>query len=98
MVHVHFGNMANIEDAFTYLVGDDGQGGYIIDDFKLPDYTNSPFDFNVLGDAIDLALLYEEAHGNRQIREYCSQMVTRFKALLEREDYAFLRHAAADGP
>lgn len=98
MVHVHFGNMANIEDAFTYLVGDDGQGGYIIDDFKLPDYTNSPFDFDALGDAIDLALLYEEAHGNRQIRDYCSQMVTRFKALLEREDYAFLRHAAADGP
>jgi hypothetical protein len=96
MVHVNFGNMANIEDAFAYLVGDDGQGGYTIADFKLPDYSNSPFDFEALGDAIDLALLYEEAHGNRQIRDYCSQMVTRFKALLERQDYAFLRHSAAD--
>jgi len=95
MVHVHFGNMANIEAAFAYLVGDDGQGGYTIADFKLPDYSNSPFDFEILGDAIDLALLYEEAHGNRQIRDYCSQMVTRFKALLERQDYAFLRQSAA---
>ena len=95
MVHTHYGNMANIEDAFAYLVGEDGDGGYVIDDFKLPDYSNSPFDFETLGDAIDLALLYEEAHGNRQIRDYCSQMVTRFKALLEREDYAFLRHPAA---
>ncbi|CAH1696786.1 Nucleotidyltransferase [Hyphomicrobiales bacterium] len=97
MVHVHFGNMASIEAAFAYLVGDNGQGGYTIADFKLPDYSNSPFDFEALGDAIDLALLYEEAHGNRQIRDYCSQMVTRFKALLERQDYAFLRHSAA-GP
>ena len=95
MVHTHFGNMANIEDAFAYLVGEDGDGGYVIDDFKLPDYSNSPFEFETLGDAIDLALLYEEAHGNRQIRDYCSQMVTRFKALLERVDCAFLRYPAA---
>lgn len=94
MVHVQFGNMVNIEEAFAYLVGEDGAGGYKIADFKLPDYSNSPFDFETLGDAIDLALLYEEAHGNRQIRDYCSQMVTRFKALLERQDYAFLRHSA----
>lgn len=96
LINVHYGNMDNIEDAFRYLVGEDGQGGYVIDDFKLPDYSNSPFDFEALGDAIDLALLYEEAHGNRQIRDYCSQMVTRFKALLERQDYAFLRHAAEE--
>ena len=95
LVLVHFGNMANIENAFDYLVGEDGNSGYVIDHFKLPDYSNSPFEFEALGDAIDLALLYEEAHGNRQIRDYCSQMVTRFKALLEREDYAFLRHSAA---
>lgn len=97
-IAVSYGNMDHIEDAFVYLVGDDGQSGYTIADFKLPDYSNSPFDFEALGDAIDLALLYEEAHGNRQIRDYCSQMVTRFKALLEREDYAFLRHAATGVP
>lgn len=96
MIAVSYGNMANIEEAFDYLVGEDGEGGYTIADFKLPDYSNSPFDFEALGDAIDLALLYEEAHGNRQIRDYCSQMVTRFKALLERQDYEFLRHSSAD--
>lgn len=95
-IAVKYGNMDNIEDAFEYLQGADGEGGFVLSDFKLPDYTNSPFDFAALGDAIDLALLYEESHGNRQIRDYCSQMVTRFKALLERRDYAFLRHNAVD--
>lgn len=94
-ISVTYGNMGRIEEAFKYLVGADGQSGFTITDFKLPDYSNSPFDFSALGEAIDLALLYEEAHGNRQIRDYCSQMVTRFKALLERQDYAFLRHSAA---
>ena len=96
-IEVSFGNMNHIQSAFEYLLGADGHSGYTIDDFKLPDYSNSPFDFEALESAIDLALLYEEAHGNRQIRDYCSQMVTRFKALLERQDYAFLRHAAVDG-
>ncbi len=94
-ISVNYGKMANLPGAFNYLVGTDGQSGFIINDFALPDYTNTPFDFEFLGEAIDLALLYEEAHGNRQIRDYCSQMVTRFKALIEREDYAFLRHASA---
>lgn len=97
MIHVHYGNMNDVDGAFAYLSGDNGQGGYVIDDFRLPDYSNRPFDFGTLGEAIDLALLYEEAHGNRQIRDYCSQMVTRYKALLERQDYAFLRHSAAEG-
>ena len=35
-----------------------------------------------------------EAHGNRQIRDYCSQMVTRFQALEDRREYEFLRHEA----
>jgi hypothetical protein len=42
--------------------------------------SSSPFDD--MEKALDLALLYEEAHGNRQIRDYCAQMVTRFKWIL----------------
>ncbi|WP_235897439.1 hypothetical protein [Neoaquamicrobium microcysteis] len=38
MVHVHFGNIGNIEAALAYLIGDDGHGGYTIADFKLPYY------------------------------------------------------------
>lgn len=96
-IGVSYGNMPGTDDAHAYLAGDGQTGGFIIPDLKLPDYDGTPFDFAALGDAIDLALLYEEAHGNRQIRDYCSQMVTRFKALEKRGDYAFLRHEA-DAP
>lgn len=94
MIAVRYGNIENIESAFRFLAGEDGASAFIDPDLKLPDYDGTPFEFEELGDAIDLALLYEEAHGNRQIRDYCSQMVTRFKALLKREDYAFLRYSA----
>ncbi len=63
-----------------------------------PAYANLPFEFAALGEALDLAILYEEAHGNRQIWDYCSQMLTRFKSLEERPEYEFLRHNAAGGP
>jgi hypothetical protein len=59
---------------------------------KLPSYDNQPFSFDDLEECLDFALLYEEAHGNRQIRDYCSQMVTRLKSLKDRRDYAFLRY------
>lgn len=93
-IGVNYGNMEQIDGAYQYLAGGEQQTGFIILDLKLPDYDGTPFEFSALGDAIDLALLYEEAHGNRQIRDYCSQMVTRFKALEERGDYKFLRHDA----
>lgn len=93
-ITVDYGNMPNLAKAYEYLAGKDGAGGFIDSDLKFPDYDGTPFDFTALGDAIDLALLYQEAHGNRQIRDYCAQMVTRFKALEERSDYGFLRHDA----
>lgn len=94
-ITVNYGNMADVESAYQYLAGSDGEGGFIDPAIRFPDYTGAPFDFSALGDAIDLALLYEEAHGNRQIRDYCSQMVTRFKALEKRGEYAFLRQNAS---
>lgn len=69
---------------------------FIIENFNIPAYTNAPFEFATLSSAMDLALLYEEAHGNRQIRDYCSQMVTRLKSLEDRKEYEFLRHGVAD--
>lgn len=65
---------------------------FIQEDVNLPAYEGSPFTFDDLEECLDFAILYEEAHGNRQIRDYCSQMLTRFKSLKEREEYAFLRH------
>lgn len=94
-VEIDFGKMKKAPELDTAL------GKFELDDLKLPDYQNQPFDFAALGDAIDLAILYAEAHGNRQIRDYCSQMVTRFQALEDRGEYGFLRfdsEAAKNGP
>ena len=64
---------------------------------ELPSYDRSPFTFGDLEECLDFAILYEEAHGNRQIRDYCSQMLTRFKSLKERQEYAFLRYDLEPG-
>ncbi len=66
------------------------------EDAPLPAYDRTPFSFEELHECLDFAILYEEAHGNRQIRDYCSAMVTRLKSLQERIEYAFLRHEGAD--
>jgi hypothetical protein len=71
---------------------------HLKENVNLPAYTNRPFSFDDLEECLDFAILYEEAHGNRQIRDYCSQMLTRFKSLKDREEFTFLRFAlAADG-
>lgn len=91
-ITINYGQMVNPGGLTAYLLGGNNQPGFIIDGLKLPTYKNLPFEFSALGDAIDLAILYEEAHGNRQIRDYCSQLVTRFKSLEERSEYEFLRY------
>jgi uncharacterized protein len=63
----------------------------LLEDVKLPSYANVPFSFSELEECMDFAILYEEAHGNRQIRDYCSQMMTRLKSLTDRTEYEFLR-------
>ncbi|MEW8143418.1 MAG: DUF87 domain-containing protein [Candidatus Thiodiazotropha endolucinida] len=65
--------------------------GYVQDEPVLPGYANAPFSFERLQAALDLALFYEEANGNKQIREYCSQLVTRLKSVIDNPDYEFLR-------
>lgn len=66
-------------------------------EIELPSYDQTPFTFSDLEECLDFAILYEEAHGNRQIRDYCSQMMTRFKSLKERREYAFLRYDLRSG-
>ena len=67
------------------------------EDIELPSYDRTPFTFDDLEECLDFAILYEEAHGNRQIRDYCSQMLTRYKSLKERQEYAFLRYDLKPG-
>lgn len=64
---------------------------------NLPCYNRTPFTFQDLEECLDFAILYEEAHGNRQIRDYCSQMFTRFKSLRDRPEYAFMRYNIEPG-
>lgn len=63
----------------------------------LPDYTNQPFEFEALGEALELAVLYEEAHGNTRIRDYCAPLVTRYKAVKDRSEFAFMRSSPVGG-
>jgi DNA helicase HerA-like ATPase len=65
--------------------------GYVKDEPVLPSYGNNPFSFERLQSALDLALFYEEANGNKQIRDYCSQLVARLKSVIDNPDYEFLR-------
>ncbi|CUH71758.1 Type IV secretory pathway, VirB4 components [Thalassovita autumnalis] len=69
---------------------------HVTDEPVLPSYGNMPFSFERLQAALDLALFYEEANGNKQIREYCSQLVTRLKSVSDNPDFEFLR-ASVDG-
>lgn len=64
---------------------------FIIDDPTMPTYRNLPFSFDKLQSALSLALHYEEANGNKQIRDYCSSMMTRLKAVMDNSDYDFLK-------
>jgi hypothetical protein len=64
---------------------------FINEDLSIdPKYNSEKFDFADLGLAIESALLYEEYHGNKQIRDYCSSMITRYKSIRERDDFNFL--------
>lgn len=88
-----YGNFQNNNlEAFLNKVGEK-----LRDDVELPSYDRTPFAFDDLEECLDFAILYEESHGNRQIRDYCSQMLTRFKSLKERPDFRFLRHDLPSG-
>ena len=55
-----------------------------------PIYNAEKFNFEDLGKALETALLYEEYHGNKQIRDYCSSLITRYKSVQNRSDFKFL--------
>ena len=59
-------------------------------------FNSDYFDFKDLEQALENAILYEEYHGNKQIRDYCSSMITRFKSIKEREDFKFLTTTQID--
>ncbi|WP_159516918.1 ATP-binding protein [Sunxiuqinia indica] len=91
---VHFGGLIGKEHLHFFLeqTNEDGDHIFFSSSFKMPIYEKErKFNFKYLEEAIDLAILYEEAHGNRHIRDYCSSLITRIKSLQDRPDYSFMR-------
>ena len=84
-VGVNYGQLADAEGLAEFL------SDFVQEEPVLPTYANKPFTFDRLQAALDLALHYEEANGNKQIRDYCSQMVTRLKSVSDNPDFEFLR-------
>ena len=68
----------------------------LLDIAVIPDYQNKQFNFGDLNEALELAILYEESHGNRQIRDYCSSLLTRYKSIRDRSEFSFLLLDAQD--
>lgn len=87
---VDYGDFTKISQLNTLL------SGCIRENVSIPGYSYKEFGFDTLGEALELALLYEEAHGNKQIRDYCAQMITRYKWIRDREEFAFLRHSPGE--
>jgi DNA helicase HerA-like ATPase len=90
---IHYGEMKGIQFLHDYLEqkNNDGSCRFLSDSFSLPPYQpNQRFTFSKLEEALDIAILFEESHGNRQIRDYCSSLMTRLKSVKDRGDFNFL--------
>lgn len=96
---IHFGQLIGVEALHEYLQikTEDGNYKFLSDNFSLPTYQpNQKFTFNKLEEALDIAILFEESYGNRQIRDYCSSLMTRFKSIKDRNDFDFLTKNSED--
>ena len=83
-----FGNFSNKQEEDNFKIS---VKNYIKEDVNIDLKFNSDyFEFKDLEQALENAILYEEYHGNKQIRDYCSSMITRFKSIKEREEFKFL--------
>lgn len=85
-----YGNFTNGSDR-VFL---EKMNEFIIKDrFEIPSFKKDiKFNFDQLEESLDMAILYEESHGNRQIRNFCSSLITRFKTLKNRKEFNFIRN------
>ncbi|MGZ3887656.1 MAG: ATP-binding protein [Flavisolibacter sp.] len=91
---VQYGNFPNVDEENTFRQA--VQRHINPELFVMPKYSHDAFDFDDLEDLIEDAVLYEEYHGNKQIRDYCSSMVTRYKSLRERKEFEFMTRCPQD--
>ncbi len=98
-LHVHFGEMQQMESLIGYLEREDEHGGkeFLLENFNIPTGTEVAIktEFHEIENALDLSILFEEAHGNSQIRDYCSSLLTRYKSLRERPEFEFMTNATS---
>lgn len=97
-LYVHFGRIIAAEVIHKYLESEDAGGNKLFfqDTLEMPNYDkNAEFEFSKIEDALELAILYEEAHGNRHIRDYCSSLITRYKSIKERSDFEFIKEKSS---
>lgn len=91
---IHFGELIGTKALHDYLESTDANGRQVFFDesFQMPNYDkDAQFDFDEIENALELAILYEEAHGNKHIRDYCSSLITRFKSIKDRQDFNFIK-------
>lgn len=64
---------------------------FLLPSAEIPSYRNKSFNFSHLETALEMAILYEESHGNHRVRDYCSTLLTRVKSLQTRDEFQFMR-------
>jgi hypothetical protein len=82
-----YGNFSNDESEQAFI---ESLNNSIQEDFEIPNLDVVRFDLKNLYTFLDIAILYEESFGNKQIRDYCSSLLTRAKSIVERADLDFL--------
>jgi DNA helicase HerA-like ATPase len=96
-LHIHYGEMQQMESLIGYLERENEHGGkeFLVDNFNIPtgNEVTIKTEFHEIENALDLSILFEEAHGNSQIRDYCSSLLTRYKSLKERSEFEFMTSA-----
>jgi DNA helicase HerA-like ATPase len=93
-LHINYGEMPQMENLIQYLEreGADGAKEFYMESFNIPTGNEVVIrtEFDEIENALDLSILFEEAHGNSQIRDYCSSLLTRYKSLKERSEFTFM--------
>lgn len=93
-LHISYGNMLQMETLIGFLDKEDSDGSkeFYLENFNIPTEKEVEIktDFDEIENALDLSILFEEAHGNSQIRDYCSSLLTRYKSLKERSEFNFM--------
>jgi DNA helicase HerA-like ATPase len=89
-----------MESLIGYLEreGADGTKEFYLENFNIPTGNEVIIktEFDEIENALDLSILFEEAHGNSQIRDYCSSLLTRYKSLKERSEFNFMTSVKED--